>query len=185
MYVCVLSSCRVSSPGNNTALDLLFVRAVAGNIIPAVLSATAVSAGLASLEVLKLLQLTSAERVHTAANMKVSVVTDNSIFAGRARFSWLLRLARRAVSRFGGRPDREVHFHELMDLYPILQPGRGRGSSRYPDARWLNNFRNSYVNLGAQAVLAFASPAEKQVCEVSTTRETFTPWDFVQVLMTF
>lgn len=152
---------------NSTALDPLYVRSIAGKIIPAVLTTTSVCAGLATLEVVKLLAF------------QQNPLLKRSSTADKSPAYLFLRNRYRLFSHFRlWNRDKSSSTHDnLKATHPILSV-----SARYATAGPIvRNLRSTFVNLAASSPISFAAPMGSLRYEVSTTGEEFTAWDFVQV----
>ena len=154
---------RLSKESNSTALDHLYVRSVAGSIVPAVLSTTTVCASLASIEALRALSLTS------GASSRVNECTRSvSVLLPMRTITRLLRSGSGLPSVRARHPIRHV------TVGPRSMNGTGDSVG--------GRFRCSFVNLGHSSPLSFASPMDPVKYTVSTTDEEFTAWDFVEVM---
>lgn len=163
------SPSRPVDASTGSALDPLFVRAIAGRIVPAILTTTAVAAGIATEEVIKVLDSPYVKNRRNDA-CKIAPLTI-SPRKGLLFSRWLHR------NRPTGPPiDRAARF--LIDKVrpePII-------SDKLADTM-RSQFRNAYINL-ASGSLGFSSPAPpaEEGGEEEEDGAAFTKWDFVKVL---
>jgi ubiquitin-activating enzyme E1 len=172
------------------------VRKVAGNIVPALATTTALVAGLVSLELLKIaserLHRRRVERKDTTQSppsldekapgpvdpVEESPLRKKSIF----RLPTWTRVAERLKGKDGwGKPAQvPVHREEMCEV----ATGQGNALDDLEKDRLLSRFRNSFVNL-ARPILSFAQPVPADVFRVPRGEdgrwEMFTAWDRLEV----
>jgi hypothetical protein len=154
IYIFVVYS---SAGGKETYLDPLHVRFIAGNIIPAVLPTTAVSAGLICLELLKIASISvkNLEKKLGKASIFFSIIVKSASTVMQKIFQNRFIFPRRFYKR-----ENERHFSLAeKDLY---------------------KFRNSFVNLATPSV-AFCNPVIDNKYLLPTTNELFSQWDVIEV----
>ena len=164
MYNIPISSESLSTDNGveNNCLDPLFVQSVSGNIVPAVLSSTAVTAGLAVLELQKLIMCALNQ------NIKQADKKSNELFLVGNMKHLIPSFLKKSFAILRGK----------SYFSPIKQTSNSLGLSFKPTS--ICQLQNSFINLAIPSI-AFVDPVIVPKRKIEFTGEYFSKWDIVEV----